>query len=1033
MQSSRDADNCQQNQHHTINKLTIRDNNSSYNFLVDTGAEVSCLPKFLFDKNNKIIKTSPNTRLFAANGTEIKVYGSQRLELNLDLRREFTWDFIIADIQSPILGADFLSHYDLLVDMKNDCIIDSVTNLRTKSLRKMTVADLKIQMFDRGQPFSEILSEFPSLTQFNSPAKPIKTQITHHIVTEGPPVFARPRRLDPAKLEVAKKEFQYLLKAGICQPSKSPWATPLHLAKKKGENTFRPCGDYRALNKVTQPDRYPVPFLHDFSHILHGKKYYSKVDLHKAFHQVPVEPADIPKTAITTPFGLFEFKYMTFGLRNAAQTFQRLMDSICGDLDFLFVYLDDIIIASSSIEEHREHLRILFKRLDDNNLKINIDKCELGKETLNFLGHQLSALGMKPLQKKVEAIKNFQKPTIAMELKRFLATINFYRPFLPHAVENQMILQDLIDGNKKNDKTPIQWTEKALIAFEKCKDELCNATMLAYPAKNAELVLFVDASDHAVGSALHQVIKSEFQPLGFYSKKLSKAQQKYSTYDRELTAIFQGVKHFRYLIEARSCCIFTDHKPLVFAFNQSLDKASPRQIRYLDYVSQFTTDIQHVAGKDNVTADFLSRINSIELPIDFDRIADEQQKDTELQDLLNGKIQHSLTLKRLIIPGASKLLYCDVSSHNIRPFVPKVCRQQILTKIHGLSHPGTAATAKLVTERFVWNGIDKEARIFAKNCVNCQLSKVNKHTKSPLASYTLPDHRFEHINIDLIGPMPQSNGYRYCLTIVDRYTRWPEAIPLTNITAENVARKLMAVWIAKFGVPRKITTDRGRQFDALLFRELMHLLSIKHLRTTACNPKANGLIERWHRTLKASIMCKDKLNWSSELPLILLGLRTTYKCDINASPAEMVYGTTLKIPGQFLGNDEAEKLPEDEFVKRLKETMTKLQPVQTSRHCKPSTFVHKSLQDCTHVFVRHDFLRKSLQSPYDGPFKVLERNEKSFKVQLDHRTDNISIDRLKPAFLPMEEHELSTENITQQSKPVKTHSGRKVTIPDRFK
>lgn len=227
---------------------------------------------------------------------------------------------------------------------------------------------------------------------------------------------------------------------------------------RKSNGAWRPCGDYRALNSITKPDRYPLPYLTDFSSNLRGKTFFTKIDPQKAFHQVPIHPDDIAKTAITTPFGLYEFLFMTFGLCNTAQTFQRLIHEVLRGLDFVFPYIDDLCIASSSIEEHRQHLRIIFKRLRDNNLAINLANCEFGKEQLTFLGHLLSKEGIRPLPEKVDAISSFPKPTIAKELKSFLAMINFHRESLPHATKPQAKLQSMIVGDKHNDRTPLSWS-----------------------------------------------------------------------------------------------------------------------------------------------------------------------------------------------------------------------------------------------------------------------------------------------------------------------------------------------------------------------------------------------------------------------------------------------------------------------------------------------------------------------------------------------------------------------------------------------
>ena len=215
-----------------------------------------------------------------------------------------------------------------------------------------------------------------------------------------------------------------MVEDGICQPSSSPWATPIHMIKMKiGE--WRICGDFRRLNAITVQDRYPVPHLHDFSSMLRGNKVFSKLDLLMEYHQIPIAADGAPKTTVITPFGLFEYRVMTFGLRNAGQTFQRYIFRALGDFNFVFAYIDDILIAPSSFQEHANHLKMVFQRLKDFSLRINLSKCQFGETKLEFLGYLIDQEGFRLTFDKVRAISEYPRPKTIVELRRFLRMYNF--------------------------------------------------------------------------------------------------------------------------------------------------------------------------------------------------------------------------------------------------------------------------------------------------------------------------------------------------------------------------------------------------------------------------------------------------------------------------------------------------------------------------------------------------------------------------------------------------------------------------------
>ncbi|UYV84182.1 hypothetical protein LAZ67_X001460, partial [Cordylochernes scorpioides] len=469
--------------------------------------------------------------------------------------------------------------------------------------------------------------------------------------------------------------------------------------------------------------------------------------------KIPIAEEDKPKTAIITPFGLFEFNVMSFGLRNATATFQRFMHEVLRNLDFAFVYLDYILVASKTEEENYSHLETLFSRLNSYGLRINLSKSKFLVQEIDFLGYLITSHGVKPLPTKVKAILEYKKPKTVHELRIFLGMLNFYRTFLNTAAETQAILHEYLRGAKKKDRSEIKWTEKAEVQYEKFKQALANTALLAYPDAELPISLCTDASDRAVGSVLQQLDNNIWKPIAFFSKKLNPAQCNYSTYDRELLAIYLSIKFFKHLLEAREFTILTDHKPLIYAFKQKNEKASPRQLRHLQYISQFTTDIKYIKGTDNIVADALSRVDAI-TTIDYEEIAKEQTGDSELQNLISKNT--SLKFKQCPLQSGN-LLWCDVSTNNIRPFISIKFQMMVFTNFHELSHPGIKATTKQLTSRFIWPNMNKDIRKWAQACVNCQKCKVSIHTKSEIGKYQEVDERFSVVHIDLIGPLPPSN------------------------------------------------------------------------------------------------------------------------------------------------------------------------------------------------------------------------------------------------------------------------------------
>ncbi|GFX28641.1 hypothetical protein TNCV_3337011 [Trichonephila clavipes] len=363
----------------------IRDRRTNVTFLIDTGSDVSIIPATKTQRQNNSQMT-----LSAANTSPIHVYTTQTLSLDLGLRRIFQWTFLVGNVSTPIIGADFLYNFRLVPDISKQALLDSETNIKCHCiLGNSRIHSIKTVSGD--SVYHELLRKFPDITKPPRPDQEIKHSVVHYIETNSRPVTAKARRLAPDRLRIAKAEFENMITLGHMRPSKN------------------------------------------FTSNLHGTKIYSHIDLVKAYHQIPINPDDVHKSAIITPFGLFESTRMQFGLCNAAATFQRFIDEVLRNLPFVFAFVDDILVASSSPEEHLQHLQILFTRLQQYGLSLKPSKCIFGVTTIKFLGFKVSESGIEPLSDRVDCILNFPQPTTLTQLRRFLGLFNFYRRFVPKA------------------------------------------------------------------------------------------------------------------------------------------------------------------------------------------------------------------------------------------------------------------------------------------------------------------------------------------------------------------------------------------------------------------------------------------------------------------------------------------------------------------------------------------------------------------------------------------------------------------------
>jgi len=434
-------------------------------FIIDSGAERSVINKrFVPD----VLCLPTDIQLSGVDGKVLNIHGHFNSVIEVPtLRRDYKMNLIITDTAS-ILGADFLVNYGLLLNMKDKRLIDPLANIAAK-LENKRYESSTIRITDSCAELNFASKHFPALVEApDYSLLPTNRGPCHEINTKGGPIYSKPRPLSPDKFKVAKSEFDKLLKLNIIRPSSSPWSSPLHMVR-KADGSWRPCGDYRRLNSLTTPDRYPIPNINHIFDKVAGSKIFSKVDLVKAYHFIPMKEEDVCKTAIATPFGNFEFLRMPFGLRNAASSFQRYIDNIVRDLSFVTAYIDDILIFSTDEVEHEKHLKTLCNRLQSHGLKINDRKSIFFASSVDFLGYQVSANGFRPMADRVAALQNLPSPSDQKVLQRYLGMFGFYQKCIPNYSEVVKPLRHLMKAEK------FVWDKIHENTFDKLKSAISDA------------------------------------------------------------------------------------------------------------------------------------------------------------------------------------------------------------------------------------------------------------------------------------------------------------------------------------------------------------------------------------------------------------------------------------------------------------------------------------------------------------------------------------------------------------------------------
>ena len=854
-----------------------------------------------------------------------------------------------------------------------------------------TVAETKDPFTpDQDHPaLAKLQLEFADLFRETLPTDlPPKRDIDHKIDLESgvPPPCRQPYRMSPAELDELKKQLQALLDNGHIRPSSSPYGAPVLFVKKK-DGSMRLCVDYRALNKHTIKNRYPLPRIDELLDRLGNAKIFSKLDLTSGYHQIRIADADIPKTAFRTRYGHFEFVVMPFGLTNAPSTFQALMNSIfhCHLDKFVIVYLDDILIFSETEEDHVEHLRQVLNLLRQHKLYCKLSKCEFFRRRIKFLGHTISDSGIETDQDKITAIQDWPVPKNVKELQSFLGLANYYRRF----IKNHSKIVAPLTALTRKDQDYI-WTDSQQHAFDAIKQALTTAPVLAAPRDELPYTIRVttDASDYAIGAVLSQGTAHGDQPIAFESRALSSAERNYSTYDKEMLAVIHALKKWRHYVHGRPCDVYTDHHSIKFFLDQT--RLLPRQSHYVDFLQSFGSDltIKYLKGNSNVVADALSRRPDLELnallsvSADSTWTSDLKQAYAAHADLLpefeeiDGfyyKISDDRLSKRLFIPPVSELRTKVLSSNHDPPFA---------------GHLGIDKTHELVSRHFYWPDMSADVRAYVQSCVSCQRNKAtNKRPAGLLQPLPIPEKAWDTVTMDLIVHLPKTkSGFDAIITFVDKFSKMAHFAPTkTTCKARDVADLFLNNVVRLHGVPQTLITDRDPRFTGSFFSSFLDSVGIKSLMSTSFHPETDGQSERANRTIEEMLRAyvnEKHDDWDLHLAPLELAYNNSKQASTRFTPFFMNYGRHPNLPGSLLNPQATNNPTTDDFLGTLAATMAAATQNLQKAVDRQARYANTHRRDLTfnlgdQVWLSTENLKlpgpaRKFQARRLGPYKIIE-------------------------------------------------------------